>query len=626
MFPMQQSTGSSWHALVGVARWEQQQCADGPIARLLVHLVADPRRRLRGEDACVWLSARLLLRDGKVWALSGKCERAALLAVLQTAAGILAGRLCIQIHFDELDGLIAQALCAAGFCAAVIELDRSPGLSARPAIDARQLARLALHALNLERAEEGERAVEELPAILTASFRLACALDGSQVRAWEDALDGQARALTKSLLSANGIPADSVIVYNFLTSGHGNSRNRVQAARAMPWLLPVLLSSAPDVQAVVQCRPVDAILAAVDAGVPLVRALGKVFGVPRSAVRHLAAVAPPAGWTLDVERVRRLLFLLSCLPPERRPSDDGDYAALVKLGNTLHRPLAFLETADLSLEQAAHAVLGAWFRQLTAAGLTSAVLGDAFAQLAIDLADAGDYLRALCEFLRADDVPAAVACEQVLAFCVRITLRRLLALSRQWHARLPAATDKALRQRSWPALLRQPWEHPLRNVVELTSSYQLHAEGQDLVHCVAAFGAACSDGESVIVSLRSLSAVPLSTAELCVREDPPRVRIVQHRSRSNGVPEPACVEVLDALLRHLNDAGQVPVLNLWLAFHRQRTGSRTIPGRDGASCLKFGTAARQFARRLAGSYLPPPATTSTSCTTILDHYHAAITH
>lgn len=632
MCSIEQSSPSAWRALIDVARWDYQQCASGPLARLLVHLVADPLGRLRGAETLVRFNARLLLRDGRVWAVGGKCPPGAVLTVLQGAAGVLIDRPCDEARFGELDDLIAQALGVAGQGAALIELDRRPCLSPRPVLGAAQLERLALHALTRERAGPGEAAPDELPASLSVALRQACTLDDRHVRAWQAGLDAPAQAFTAKLPPAHGIPADSLLVYNLLSCAAGHCRNRLQAMRSMPWLLPVLLSSPRGLPGDMQCGSFDAIAAAIDIGAPLVRALGAVFGVPGSAVRHLAAVPPPAAWELDSARASRLLFLLACLPPERRPATDADYTALITLGNALPC-VPLLRDADASsLEDALYpdcmrACISAWLRQLTPAGLAAAVADAGFARLRVEMADAGDFLHALCEALQLDDSAAgAGALAQVGGFCARVTLRRLLALSRQWHVLLASTPVEVQRERRWPGVLCARWRHAHIDIVELTDSHQLQAEGMAMAHCVASYVSACADGDSVIVSLRGPAGAPLSTAQLRVQQGAPRVRIEQHRAARNGLPARACIDALDALVRHLNLPAQGAALQARLAF-QQPVGRRPIAGRGGAVRARFGQAARQSALRLAGLGEPASGAPSASIgTTLQEKQHAAITH
>src|SRR5450830_263063 len=211
MLPIQHAPRSSWFALIGVAGWEHWQAADGPVAQLLVHQVADPLARLRGAERRVWFSARLQLRDGRVWALRGRAERADLQAALSAAAAVLTRQPCIATHFAAIEGLMARALAASGRATAVIELDRRPGLAPRAAIGAAQLCRLALHALNIDRAAAAQTTLIELPAIVAECFRQACAPDHAKVKAWQAALQAPGQAAGASL-------GASLFLHNYLAA------------------------------------------------------------------------------------------------------------------------------------------------------------------------------------------------------------------------------------------------------------------------------------------------------------------------------------------------------------------------------------------------------------------------
>ena len=622
MSPLPHRTRNSWFALTAIANWQHWQAADGPIEQALVHQVADPLGSLRGAQRKVWFAARLLLPDGRVWALRGRCERAGLRAALTSAAVVLAGQPFDHTLFDVTESLIEGALSAEHHTSAIMELDRHPRLAPCAAIAAAQLCRLALHALNLERAASNQPALDELPGILAECLRQSCSLDDAKVMAWQAGLPARPQELSGALCAALGYPRDGLFIHNYLAARDGHCRNRAQAALAMPWLLPLLLPVAAVPASARQAGGMTTILAAVDAGVPLIGVIRKVNGASASAVRHLAVAAPPNGSTGNGERMRGLLFLLDCLPPERRPTSVGEYAALFELGKAVSGALEFHASAG-EPPAAYRACMQAWLRQLSVSGLSAAVTGEAFATVRIALADASDFLRALCESLQEDGAMSAGATrEQVLNFCASVTLRRLLLLSQQWHTQLPDVRDDAAHTLKWPPILSRPWRHGQRIAVELSSSNQLMIEGERMAHCVAASAAACASSNCVIVSLRTPAGIPLSTAELSLHANTPRVRAVQHRAARNAVPHRECVVVLDALLSHLNSVEQAHLLEERLLRLRQQAARRTIGGQASDGTPHFGAAARQAARRLA--QFPGPATASFSPdSTSQDRHHAA---
>jgi hypothetical protein len=137
-----------------------------------------------------------------------------------------------------------------------------------------------------------------------------------------------------------------------------------------------------------------------------------------------------------------------------------------------------------------------------------------------------------------------------------VRLRRLVDLSRQWHALDLAAggtLDADMDGLCWPRILPQPWQHGTTTVVELASSGQLVAEGVRMRHCVASFDQACHRGRSAIVSLRSEPEGIMSTAELRLCDDDGLyVEVGQHGSVQNSLPGRHHEEVLAALVQHLN--------------------------------------------------------------------------
>lgn len=570
---------ATWHALRDCAGWEYHVFADGPLSRLLLHVVADPLAMLRhGEHGAARASVRLMLRGGNAFGASLTAPRASLRAVLLEVGAALAGQPYNASAFSALDTVVNAALLAAGHRLARINLEHSAPWLPRPVLMADQMGRLALGAV---RHAHGDAALDACPPALAAHWLQACALDDPAVRAWRSARDPHAVRHCATARAAHGVVPDSLVVHNFIASSTGNARNRAQAMTALPWLLPMLIAHASGRS--VQEAP--AILVAIDAGSPLFEAVAHAFDVPREVVRWLSRRTLPANWLVDVRRLRRLLTLLSWLAPERRPQNAAQFADLKTVAGALTAPLDFIDgvgqlaTLDRMAPCMRHWLAHAWPADVSA------------------LLDAKDFLRALFEARQSvDGFDAAAADAAVLAWCASIRVTRLLTLSRAWHAAIAAETwgaGNADAGAHWPPVLMHPWHHDDRTIVELTSAEQLRSEGHAMQHCVGGYAAACRSGNSVIVALRSAAGAALSTAELHLHATAPRITVAQHRAVSNTAPGLACVRALGALLVHLDGAGQVALLRQRRDFQAGQSARR----REGES--RFNRYAQDVARRLA---------------------------
>ncbi|WP_426193843.1 PcfJ domain-containing protein [Massilia sp. DWR3-1-1] len=590
---MSEAPVTDWQILRHCARWDYRCYPDGPLAHVLMHVVVDPRALLgHGTHGTARASVRLILRDGTAWGAVVTAPRSALdemmgigdIAGIAGLAGtVLAGQRYDEAAFKERDAALAAALLDAGQGAASIALEHRAGMLPRPLLTSAQMCRLVWCAVQRADGEAGEAAAG--PA-LRASMDRACSTDDPAVLAYRAALDAHALAYGATAPAAHGMEPDRLEVYNFIAASSGNARNRAQAMATLPWLLPMLTSHASGTS----LAEAPGILAAIDAGLPLHDAVARTFGVPREVVRWTARRSLPAHWLVDPGRLRRLLALLSWLPPERRPQTLAAFGQLTARAGALTAPLEFIASEDGP--EALHR-LAPCMRRWLAQGQPDEVAGSAS-----DLRDAKDFLAALFEARqRLDGQDAAAADATVLAWCASIRVARLLTLSRAWHAAIAAQSPAAQGSDSmahWPAVLASPWQFEARTIVELTSSAQLRREGQVMSHCVASYAALCHSGNSVIVSMATLSGVPMSTAQLHLHDHLPLVCAGQHRAASNAAPGAACVRALQALLHHLNGAGEQHLLLRRRQFQREQDTQRSL----GRGAPRFNDFSQRAARQL----------------------------
>jgi hypothetical protein len=360
----------SWQALMQCAGWEFHRFADGPLSLLLMHVVADAAGLLRGENGSTCrASARIVLRDGTIFGIAATAPRVAMKGGLLAAGAALAGQRYDESAFGDVDAALASALAAAGYRRARVPLEHNATVLPRPVMTANQIGRLALQALNTVRLEHGESALPELDARLADHFALASSFDDPAVHAYRAALEPNAANYQRCAQAVNGVALDRLAVYNFISVSHDKSRNRVQAMEVLPWLLPVMTAHG---NGRISFEAVS-IGHAIDAGLRLHEAVGRAFGVPSEVVRWLGRRTLPCDWSMDVGRLRRLLALLSWIPPERRPRTAAQFDALTALGSALAVPLGFHGEDDSPALLARYATcMRRWLACVTRSGLEAA--------------------------------------------------------------------------------------------------------------------------------------------------------------------------------------------------------------------------------------------------------------
>lgn len=586
-------------------QWLACEFVQGPLGFLLMHVALDPPGALAGAPDCRALaSARCVLRSGVVYAIALRGPR----DVLVDACRVLAERLpqhgYDESRFADVDREIAGALRAAGHGTVRASLTHNATIRPRPVVAAAQLDRLMLAAVNRHRAGCGQDALETLPEAL----RERCGRAGTQaegdpaVSAYLKVLDAQARSYVAQAPAVCGQALDRLAVYNFIVGHGGRSRHRVQALRALPWLLPVL--AAPERGRIL--REVATIRAAIDCAEPLHDAVARAYDVPREVVRCLSRRTLPGNWQLDNLRLRKLLAALSWLPPERRPRSPAQFDALMQLCGLLAQIFRFRgDRGDLRMSAWSEQhgpCMRRWLDECRQAGWARDALARDRQGFAAECADTSDFLATLVDAVQdRHDCGDERALGLVMRWAAGIGLRRLLSLSRQWHAQSFAAPDmcaQAPEALAWPPIVPQAMRFGGITVVELASAAELQAESVRMQHCVASYDRACFSGHSAIVSLRTASGVVLSTAELrLVEEGGLRVAVVQHRSARNAALGDAPVRPLEAIVRHLNAGAAEPLLRARIRFQQ---GHR---GRERLRLQVRETHAFQLALQLAGGFL-----------------------
>lgn len=551
--------------------WEAHSFHSGPRFAVM-HVTADPAGLMRGSADCrVLVSARLVLRSGLVYGVSIAGPASALRAVCEVVSRVLPGHGYDESQFRAWDRELAAALRSAGHTHIRVELERNASMYPRPAVTAGGLARLAVAVTNGRRSTDNDALPNWEDELVKTGYRL----DGPEVSRYRMMLDAHALAFQAGTERVCGLSAARLSIYNTIAGAASAARYRAQALHALPWLLPVLATPPKD------SMPAEAvhILAAIDGASSLHSAVATAFGVPREVVRWLGRRFLPASWQLDIPRLRRLLTVLSWLPPEWRPQTSSGFDTLIETCNALAAILRF------DAECSGHALgerlerhgpcMRRWLAETLRRGSATTTARRDPRQAAREMSDAADFLRVLAESLQdRRRIASGQAIDAVLRWCAGISLQRLIDMSREWHAFTRAAPAVAPAGKSglcWPAILPEPWQHGEVTIVELTSSTQLHAEGQDMLHCVASFDRVCHRGHSAVMALYGTSRSVRSTAELRFCDAASlQVKVEQHRSIQNGPPDPACEKALAALVHNLNDVDALPLLRARRDFQRRQ--------------------------------------------------------
>jgi hypothetical protein len=599
---------TSFSSSAQCVQWVAHDFAQGPLRFLLMHLTADPQGVLEGTPGCRALAcARCVLRSGVVYGIGLQGPSDALVDACCVLAAVLPQYGYDESFFSDVDREIANALQAAGYGSVRARLEHNAATRPRPVVAPAQVERLMLAVVNRQRVGCGDGPLAGLTDAMRK--RVGFGRDGGMhgkcdpaVIAYENVLDVHARNYMASTRTVYGNPLDRLAVYNFIAGRAGKSRYRVQALRTLPWILPLM--TAPERGRIL--REVVTIRAAIDEAEPLHDAVARAFDVSREVVRWLSCRTLPEHWQLDDVRLRRLLAALSWIPPERRPQSPTQFGDLVQLCGVLARIFRFRNDRG-DLRMSAWSVLHGpcmrlWMAECQHGWALRARCSDPEG-FATECADASDFLSTLVEAVQdGQETEDEAALALVMRWAAGISLRRLLDLSRQWHANAFRAVGTPADEpdvAAWPAILPEAICFGEVTAVELTSAAQLRAEGSLMQHCVASYDRTCYNGRSAIVSLRAASGAVLSTAELrLVGEEGLRVTVEQHRSVHNGAPGLASQRALAALILYLNDGASEPLLRARNSFQQRHRGRARLQQREREAHAH--QVALQLARGVAG--------------------------
>lgn len=576
------------YRLLRLVDWQHREFADGALHQVLVLMVHDP---VADVARC---SLRLQMRTGTVYALSATGAPARILDSLPLISGVLADTPYVEPVCPDFEPVIADLLEGAGIGGVVITLERIGALLPAMPVGAGMQCKLVLAGLNRLSQCRGLPPMEALPEEIAEVIGAAVPHRQPAVQAYLRSLDQPALNYCNSTAVKT---RSQLTLYNHLVAeGGGYCRNRLQALRVLPWLFPVLTMPVA-VPRAWAARPLEAgwpqriaqVQHAIDQGAPLFEAVAAVLRVPPEVVRWLGRRELPADWTFDMRRADLLLRLLSWLPPEQRPAGPLGFAQLVRAGDAILAPFRRIceseRFPDFRRPQYG-SIVRRWLKELAR---DEGDVGDEdqFEPLRMALVDARDFLAAVhAASLRRRRRDGGDADEErelvVMLDRLRgLSLRRMLALSRAWHAEaaefsLAAGPDAPFESGAlrWPMVLSGPWMSEGLTITELGTALSLQEEGRAMLHCIGGFAEDCASGDSLAFSVCDVGGNRLSTAQLLLVDGGRQVILGQHRGVRNAAPSPVCDMAVAALVRYLNRDDFTAGRAARFASQRQRRARR----------------------------------------------------
>ena len=376
-------------------------------------------------------------------------------------------------------------------------------------------------------------------------------------------------ALDSPTLSA--LPTDALRPsrYNYLTGGTPKlHRNRMQAHRYFPWLMPYVLWNRQ-----LGTLPIR-IKEAIDYGHPLIELMAKGLGTSPSVIKtmtHCPLELISSPWQGSVKHLATCLDLVT---PEFRPKSPvswarmGDAVSVIQkgTGQSITRPQNQLWLAALARQ--GFDMKGIERNEVAAMTQGLADMSNALQEvLAMRIGGAEAWHAGWSD----RNVPAMQVIKARVSHAIgHVDFRKLLQLVRRWQDAF--RRQQAIQDQDSELIRGLTWRSPVdeysndsRIIVPLLSQPDLIEEGRAMNHCVGGYTCDCRLGKLQIWSIRTLNGSRCSTLATEFKRSQDghwSATINQLRGHSNASPDRSTVQAAHELLRTLS-ASNTHMQHFW---------------------------------------------------------------
>ena len=361
-------------------------------------------------------------------------------------------------------------------------------------------------------------------------------------------------------------------------------RNRIQLLSSFPVLIPLLTDTNLSERSIVM-----ELGALVDRGDRLVEALARIFGVGMSVVRHFCGRPAAEVGREWLGNPYEVMLAIETAPTDKRPHSREEWSILKRYWGYANLDIP---PNRYHAETWRHSFMNEYlFASMCRLGYKNASL-NRLNRITRNrpecIGQAVDYFGFVhnwcaltwgrgTEELQEESHSPSLA-ESLL---MRYPLRELIRQSLSWHQEMTQLIP-AHREfdgpngesivNTWPGLLRLPYSFGGLTAVSLVCADDLTLEGCRLLHCVGTYVEPCLKGESHIVSIRDPGGESLSTAEIELKREDKRwiSHVIQHQGMNNSYPSQECHDILDRLVKSLEESATQRWISELQTIHENR--------------------------------------------------------
>ena len=278
------------------------------------------------------------------------------------------------------------------------------------------------------------------------------------------------------------------------------------------------------------------IIAAIDAGVPLVDYLAKLFNCSKKCIRNLNGLAVEDIGHQWEGRLKELLTILSDLDVNRLPRSMPEWAVFgdtVKLLSMMIKlPITALSSRLLLSELSKQN----WKRKFD--------LGICYQERAQAIEQFSENIRQgifATAWINGKDIGLAGGPAQRLAYEVACSLGllRLEKLALKWRAEEIRLDSQVVPTQNdgFPVILESPLEVNDMKIIQLKNSLELSEEGASMSNCVGSYRGVCASGKTFIFSVRDKDGRSCVTLEYGLQRSErglPELILIQKRGYENS--------------------------------------------------------------------------------------------